>query len=76
MPGEAAPQTQDCKTQDARLTKLDLTFVIQAFNNLAFCRLNKYTSVWPMRLTKRNPMRIDECRFMIVDLRIELGNER
>jgi hypothetical protein len=29
-----------------------------------------------MRLTKRKPMRIDECRLMIVDLRIELENER
>ncbi|MCU0779576.1 MAG: hypothetical protein MUF04_00580 [Akkermansiaceae bacterium] len=29
-----------------------------------------------MRLTKRNPMRIDECRLMIVDLRIGLENER
>jgi hypothetical protein len=39
---------------------------------LMFCRFNNYTSDWPKRLTKRNPMRIDECRLMIVDLRIEL----
>jgi hypothetical protein len=41
-----------------------------------FCRFNNYTSDWPKRLTKRNPMRIDECRLMIVDLRIKLENER